>query len=129
MSESLLHLINQWRQSQNKPILYSNSQLQRLALRYSKDMYERNFFSHIDPDQRSVQERLWCAGMDSPIWGENLAKTYDFQDNPQYILDAWLNSLSHRTVLEKEEYIFTGIGCYTTHQGICYITMILTGKF
>lgn len=130
LSYQIYFHINEWRKSSKKPIFKWNNQLSKLAQRYSLDMIERNYFSHTDPDQRTLQERFWCCGLDVRTWGENLARIPLSQCKPEIILNAWLNSPSHLAILEKEEYYFIGIGCsYSYENNWCYITMIATKKY
>lgn len=130
LSYNIYYHINEWRKSSKKTIFIWNNQLAKLAQRYSLDMIERNYFSHIDPDKRSLQERFWCCGLDVRTWGENLARIPLSQCKPEIVLNAWLNSPSHLEILEKEEYYFIGIGCsFSYKDDLCYITMIATKKY
>ena len=42
-------------------------------------------------------------------WGENIAAG---QDSPESVVDAWMNSPSHRAAILNKDYTYMGVGYY-----------------
>jgi uncharacterized protein YkwD len=70
----------------------TDERLRRAARGHSRDMADRNYFSHDSPDGRSPWDRAGAAGYDRAI-GENIAKG---QRTPEAVMSAWMNSDGHR---------------------------------
>lgn len=119
---------NELRASRRQTVLVWDDRLSQLARRYSKDMADRRFFSHIDPDGRNVRERLWAAGVSFKSAGENLAKITG-PLVPAEVLSAWVQSRYHRQTLLTPRYRKTGIGISRTAGGDYYVTQIFLAPF
>ncbi|MEK9181328.1 MAG: CAP domain-containing protein [Patescibacteria group bacterium] len=93
-SESLMMKINQERTNRNIPALVTSPKLAIAATSKTRDMFERGYFDHVDPDGRYV----WFRVEDAGYWpyktlGENLAIDFSTEEG---IVRAWINSPSHR---------------------------------
>jgi uncharacterized protein YkwD len=84
----------------------TDERLRRAARGHSRDMAERNFFSHTSPDGRSPWDRAGAAGYDRAI-GENIAKG---QRTPESVMSAWMNSEGHRRNILNCDARATGVG-------------------
>jgi uncharacterized protein YkwD len=124
MENALLKIINEWRRGQGKPPLEWNKKLHEMAYHYSQDMSERQFFSHIDPDGRTVEERLRASGIPFIAVGENLAKATNGSVVPSRLLEAWVRSPSHRKNLLESRFTKTGIGVFMDSLDTYYVTQI-----
>lgn len=71
--EELLLLINRERLDHDVPVLLSDAELRVLARAHSRDMLERKYFSHVDPDGADVVTRLEKADFVFTVAAENLA--------------------------------------------------------
>ena len=70
-------------------------------------------FSHTRPDGSK-----WYTVNKNICFGENLAYGYD---NAEDVVDAWLNSPTHRELIYDEEYETCGIGHHEGADGTTYI--------
>lgn len=105
-SENLLTIINQKRAEKNLSPLKNNPDLNAAATLKSKDMINRDYFEHYwygltpwDFIKNSGYEYLYA--------GENLAM--DFQSS-EGMINAWMNSSSHRENILNPEYTDIGFG-------------------
>jgi hypothetical protein len=84
-----------------------NSKLAVAADSKAKDMIERSYFSHIDPDGNYVWPRIQAAGFTPHlILGENLAM--DFTSASE-VMTAWMNSPTHRDNIVNEKFQNQGL--------------------
>lgn len=89
----------------------------KAALGHARDMLERNYFAHQNPDGLGAAERMQVAGVLEVTNGENLASFEGYPDPeiPQRSLTGWMNSPGHRANLLKPE--FTHLGVALVRQG------------
>lgn len=85
-------LVNRERTAGGCGTVSTDERLRTAARRHSRDMAQRNYFSHDSPDGSSPWDRADRAGYPNPI-GENIAKG---QPTPAAVVDAWMNSPGHR---------------------------------
>ena len=76
-------------------------------------MLNRNYFSHTDPERRSLKERL-PSNLSTRQWGENIwtGSGYDTRQShhlAQMIMAGWMNSPGHRKNILDPGY--THLGC------------------
>jgi uncharacterized protein YkwD len=72
------------------------------------DMATNNMLSHVSSDGRTFDQRIMAAGYNGTLpLGENVAVG---QPTPQAVVDAWLASPEHCTVLMGPAFKATGIG-------------------
>jgi len=86
------------------PAVQTDARLTAAAQAHASDMAEHGYFSHVSLDGREFNDRVGATGHPSP-GGENIARG---QDGAAEVVAAWMNSPSHRRVIE--ECSFTGIG-------------------
>lgn len=122
-ARDLAQAVNRWRSEHQRAPLEWHEELAKAARSHSRDMAERRFFAHRDPDGRNVQERLWVAGLLFHRAGENLAQVSPVVLQPDDIVAAWAASPGHRNHLLGEDFRHTGIGVYWVPE-ICYVTQI-----
>lgn len=71
--------------------------IEAVASGHSKDMSDRDYFSHITPEGAGVGDRLTAGGVSYISAGENIA--YGYRD-PIHMVNDWLNSTTgHREIL------------------------------
>ncbi len=104
----LVSLTNSTRQEEHLPALSVNPRLTEAAAMKAEDMALKGYFSHVSPEGRSPWYWLDTAGYDYLRAGENLA--VDFVDTKD-VVDAWMQSPSHRANILKQSY--TEIGTAT----------------
>lgn len=127
--------VNAYRTERGLETLSSDSALVAIAREHSKDMHEREFFDHDNPDSEGPEHRVGdhCVAV-----GENLAINYwdrPFTDGSRHtsvealaddVLDMWIESPGHRENLERAEFGRQGIGIYLdTDSNRVYVTQKL----
>lgn len=80
-------------------------------------------WSHTRPNGQKIDSLFNGSNIHWTILGENLARHKNA--HAEAIVDAWMNSESHRENLLNPRYKFCGIAEYQNDE-ICYISLILT---
>ncbi len=88
------------------PMLY-HLEVSKAARDHSKDMADKNYFSHDGLDGSSPGDRIARYTKDYRSWGENIAKG---QRTAESVTDAWLNSDGHRENIFKCQWTHMGMG-------------------
>jgi uncharacterized protein YkwD len=99
--------VNALRQSIGCPELKWDDRIAAVAQSHSRDMVERNFYSHINPDGKDPFDRLDEADIPFSAAAENIAsgpKT----GKEAYLI--WLNSPSHRQNMLDCRFLRHGVG-------------------
>jgi uncharacterized protein YkwD len=122
---SLLNTMNGVRQSHGLAPLRVDFRLVRAARGHSADMMRRQYFAH-----GSVAERAVHAGARGPVFGEDLAWARGI--TAQWVVDHWLSSPSHRTILLRPGFRRVGIGIafgtFIGHGGAGVVTADFAGR-
>ncbi len=105
--ETLLNLINEYRQSNGLSPLILSSELTIAAKMHSQDMANNNYFSHYSLDGRSPYERAKDAGYFYLPIGENIAAGYT---NAIDVFNAWKGSIEHNKNMLNKDFKAMGIG-------------------
>jgi len=119
-----LNEVNRLRQTRRlEPLKFSENLLQ-VARSYSRRMAEENFFSHNDPEGRSVRERVNEASIKWRMVGENLAYSNGYINPVAASMHGWMESPGHRRNLLDPEWRQTAIGVWISPNGTVYFTEI-----
>jgi uncharacterized protein YkwD len=107
---------NEARRQNGLPSLDREESLVATARAHSADMLRRKFFSHVNPDGLTPQERV-LPTYTVPVsrTGENLwmGSGQDLTDKnllARLIVDSWLSSPGHRQNLLNPDYTHMGVG-------------------
>ena len=104
---ALISLTNAARADAHVGQLTDNPTLTLAAQAKAEDMAAHGYFSHVGPDGKQPWAWMHEAGYDYAYAGENLAAHfYDSSD----VVQAWLNSPSHRENIMRGNYKEIGIG-------------------
>lgn len=103
--EKLYEETNVQRQKNNLSTLTYNQKLSDAAYQKAKDMFAKNYWSHFAPDGHTPWDFILDSGYNYEFAGENLAKNFLFSQN---VVDAWMQSPSHRENMLKSEYTDVG---------------------
>jgi len=103
---ALINLTNQERSTMGVSTLAENSVLNQAAYEKAKDMFSSDYFSHWSPAGVSPWYWFKKAGYSYKMAGENLA--IGFLDSGE-VVNAWLNSPSHRENLLNSNFREIGI--------------------
>ncbi|MEE1756965.1 CAP domain-containing protein [Streptomyces sp. SP18CS02] len=110
---AVLRLVNAERAKVGCSPLRASSSLASLAGSFSKDMAERGFFSHTDPDGATPWDRAQKAGV-SGLGAENIARG---QVDAEAVMDSWMNSEGHRANILNCDYTTLGVGVHFEEGG------------
>ncbi len=103
-------LHNEARRDRNLRALCVHPALQKAARAHSKDMIDRDYFSH-DTKGRNEDacQRIRRYGYQWRACGENIG----YNSTPDKMFDAWMNSPDHRGNILGGKYREVGIGAHT----------------
>ncbi|HEY9699519.1 MAG TPA: CAP domain-containing protein [Trichocoleus sp.] len=112
METQVIDQINQIRLQKGLSELRFNEKLTVVARRYSKEMAEKNFFSHNSPQGDTVVERVRAEGVYYIMVGENLFRGTNLPQPVSIAVSGWMNSPGHRANILRSEYRETGVGVW-----------------
>lgn len=117
LSQQLFDLLNGERKSAGLQQLHRDSQLDLIAYRHSKDMYQRGYFDHVSPDGFGPAYRV--AMQHRSFFGlprENVAvignTSKDYTALATEFNTGWMNSPGHRRNMLHKPAKVAGIGCF-----------------
>jgi uncharacterized protein YkwD len=99
-------MINAEREKLGLPELYFDEELAEVARTHSKDMFQRGYFSHFNPEGKSPFDRIRKNGIQFRIAGENLA----LAQNLSLAHHGLMESPTHRANIEHKSFGKVGIG-------------------
>lgn len=118
-------LVNQEREKRGlRPLVWSDDAA-RAARLHSRNMAQKNFFSHQGQDGLMVNDRAEQVGIFN--WraiGENIAFNRGYDDPVGLAVQKWLESPSHRQNMLNKTWIETGIGVAVSRDGSYYFTQV-----
>ena len=92
-------------------------------------MAEQDFFSHFDPDGRTIVERAENLEIDDWLKiGENLYKSKGYLVPTDIAVDGWMKSDSHRENIVDPDWTHTGVGVFQTKDNQTFITQAFMRK-
>lgn len=101
----LYELTNNQRTQNHLSTLHYNDALAQAAQKKAQDMFAKNYWAHFAPDGTTPWSFILSSGYQYEYAGENLAKNFLFSQN---VVDAWMNSPSHRENILKSQYTDVG---------------------
>jgi hypothetical protein len=103
-----MDITNTFRVANGKSEVYYNSFAAEVAFAYARDMAERNFMNHMNPEGLDPGQRLEARGVYNYKVSENLAGGYQ---DAMHAVKAWVESANHRSgMLVDHQYL--GVGAY-----------------
>lgn len=119
MRSDLMMRVNRVRTANGlKPLKY-NLLLEQSAHAYAQEMMERNFFSHTNPEGKTLKDRIEESGYRNRAYSEECfcVKGYSLAENlargprtAKEALAAWMKSPAHRAAILGSEYQDVGFG-------------------
>jgi len=100
-AQDILKLTNQERQKNGVGLLVMNDALTHAAQLKANDMFAQNYWAHNSPTGKMPWDFIKAAGYDYVYAGENLARGFD---SAQDVVNAWMNSPSHRENMLSPNY-------------------------
>lgn len=120
----LLKYTNDQRVANHEPVLALNSALSKAAEAKAADMFDHQYWAHTSPLGRDPWSFINDVGYKYLFAGENLAR--DFGDS-KGVVDAWMNSPSHRENLLNSRYQDVGFavvnGKYNNYETTLVVQM------
>jgi len=114
---AMLESLNLYRQQNGlRPLSYSN-RLEAAISDHVRDLWERDFFDHTNPDGLGPSERALNAGFCHQYVGENIAAG---QPTEQAVMVAWQNSPPHNDNLLEPDFAYVGMGYFVDPSGRKY---------
>lgn len=111
------------------PALDWGTKLAAVALAHSKDMCDRQFFNHINPDNEDPFDRMEEAGIDFVAAGENIfmACGYTMDQVVDLAEESFMNEpeceYNHRSNILARDFKNVGVGIYScAKDGCIYLT-------
>lgn len=105
-SEEMLALVNKEREKLGLKPLVWREDLAKVAQKHSRDMWERHYFGHINPDGEDPFNRLDKSGVKYKNAGENLAVA----PSTPIAHEGLMDSPGHRENILRPEFGHIGIG-------------------
>lgn len=105
--QKIFLLTNIERLRAGKQPLSLNKKLSLIAEKKTKDMIAQQYFAHISPNGKNINDLANEEGYEYSLVGENLAMG-DFTTE-QDIVDGWMNSKGHRENILKTNYTEIGV--------------------
>lgn len=118
--------VNERRDSAGEEELVHSERVRLVARYHSKDMADRDFFDHNNPDDQGSRERH--AEFDAcDSTNENIARYGYIPSNEteaiaEEIVDGWANSSGHYSIMMSDYRHVTGVGVHVTSEGVIYAT-------
>jgi hypothetical protein len=82
---------------------------------HARDMNDRMFFDHVNPDGEDPGDRIALAGYGAAAWAENIAKG---AVTPDDAVAGWLDSDDHCAILMSSEFTESGVGSFEGENGL-----------
>jgi len=120
--------INHLRVAHGLGLMTSDQDLLVVARRYSRQMAEQGFFSHVDPQGLDVRQRLQKAHISWSMVGENLSYSNGWVNPVATSVSGWMNSPSHRRNILEGRFNDSAIGVWIADDGTVYFTEIFVRK-
>lgn len=114
MQAQMLDALNAYRAEYGlEPLIYSR-RLEQAISRHVRDLWERQYFDHTNPDGKTPGERAFDAGFCHTYVGENIAAG---QIDVEAVMRAWINSPGHNRNMLLADYVYVGMGYFVSPEG------------
>src|SRR3972149_542290 len=104
--ERIIEIVNIKRKEVNIGPLIVSAELSEAATKKASDMFSQNYWAHVSPTGITPWVFITQSGYDYVYAGENLAKSFNTSEE---VVEAWMNSQTHRANILKPEYTDIGI--------------------
>ena len=108
--KQMLDLHNKKRASMGMSKLCVHPALQRAAEKHSRDMIDKDYFSHTSRDGTTFAQRIKREGYAYRIAGENIAWGSGSLGSPDSIFKSWMNSPGHKANILNKNFKEIGVG-------------------
>ena len=115
IEQLILQKVNEERVAAGISPLNYNSTMEHYARLKSKDMGDRGYFDHADPEGKYITEQMKADGVNYRAWGENIAYISGGSGNSALadrFMTNWMNSSGHRANILSTNFTSMGVGVY-----------------
>lgn len=98
--------VNHERTSRGLPALSWSPKIVGIAEAYAMDMWQRHYFSHYNPEGKTLVDRFKAAGITYSVAGENLA----LAPTTETAMNGLMNSPEHKDNILNKDFRKVGIG-------------------
>jgi uncharacterized protein YkwD len=109
--QQMFAALNVYRTNNRLPALKYSKRLEAAADGHARDMWQRHFFEHTNPDGEGPGERALRAGFCHSMVGENIAEG-DGLPTVADVQAGWVASPGHNANMLNEPYRLVGMGHY-----------------
>ena len=113
VEQAIYKKVNEERAKAGVQALSYNNVMEKYARIKSKDMGDRNYFDHKDPEGNLITVKMKNDGVSFNAWGENIAYIGGISDPTalanQFMIN-WMNSSGHRKNILSTDFNSIGIG-------------------
>ena len=124
LEQECLEQVNKQRTARGIAPLRLSADLRPLARYYSWWMAEERFFSHTDPDGKTIRERVSESGISWRALGENIAYSRGYINPVAASMSGWMDSDGHRRNILDRAFTQTAVGAWIDKDGTVYFTEI-----
>ena len=108
-----------------EPLIHSE-RVRLIARLHSKDMAERGFFDHRNPDGQGSSERHekydGCDNTNENIYMWKPMGYFNTDHVAERVVNSWADSEGHNSIMMSEYRQVTGVGVHVTEDGDLYVT-------
>jgi uncharacterized protein YkwD len=114
IEKEIFHLVNAEREKMGLNELKYDEKLADVARIHSKNMVEKDFFSHVDPEGRGPQERVetYYTEIIARGFGENIGYMHGENEEAvaRNLMVSWMDSPEHRANILNDQFSHIGVG-------------------
>ncbi|EOR26566.1 hypothetical protein A500_07641 [Clostridium sartagoforme AAU1] len=115
IEQAIFQRVNKERAAAGLTALSYNTTMEYYARIKSKDMGDKGYFDHKDPQGRLITEQMKADGVSYNAWGENIAYIQGARGDSALatqFMDNWMNSPGHRANILSSNFSSIGIGVF-----------------
>lgn len=115
IEQQIFNTVNAERAKAGLSALTYNNTMQKYARIKSKDMGDRGYFDHKNPEGQLITVQMQKDGVSYNAWGENIAYIGGMSGNSTIadkFMTNWMNSSGHRANILSTNFTSIGVGVY-----------------
>ncbi|CAL9595679.1 sigma-70 family RNA polymerase sigma factor [Streptomyces sp. enrichment culture] len=118
VAQRLTALVNSRRAEAGCAPLRLDPRLTAAARAHARDMVERGYFAHADPEGRHADTRMAEAGYEAGAWAENL---HQGPEDPAVVVEDWMDGSIHEENMLGCQYRDTGVAAVPGPEGTVWV--------